>query len=156
MFGCALPRRPGDSFRPVQLIDVRESATFRLATFNDTRGVDFFNDASNCKPGFIPGAGPATPGPAGGPGDAQTGEKEYCPNGWSLGLFPSTYIYVVATVVDPNAQYWNRAQGQYVTGPLRTRVFYQFAGVLPGVLDRFDSMLFVGTLAAVVFAVWPR
>ena len=143
------PRRPGDSFRPVQLIDVRESATFRLATFNDTRGVEFFNDASNCKPGFIPGAGPATPGPAGGPGDAQTGEKEYCPNGWSLGLFPSTYIYVVATVVDPNAQYWNRAQGQYVTGPLRTRVFYQFAGVLPDFnRNGIDDLIDIRTNAA--------
>jgi hypothetical protein len=130
--GLAVAQRaPGESFRRTERLEVNESTTFRLARFSETRPVEFFNDARNCTPGFIGGGGVNPPIPGRGPGDAQVGEKEYCADGWSLSLFPSTYIYVVATVVDPNVQYWDRAQGQYVTGPLRSRVFYQFAGVLP-------------------------
>lgn len=58
-------------------------------------------------------------------------EIDYCPDGWALSLFPSTYVYLVATVVDPNAKYWDKAQAKYVTGPLRSKVFHQFSGILP-------------------------
>jgi hypothetical protein len=130
-------RRPGEAFRPIRSLEVSEAATFRLATFNDRRTVDIFHDASKCKRGYVPA--PQAPGP----GDVQTGEIEYCPDGWALSLFPSTYVYMIATVVEPNAKHWDRAQNQYVNGPLRSRVFYQFAGILPdfnrnGVDDLID------------------
>ena len=122
-------RRPGQAFSGVRSLELRERADIRLATLNDPRHVDIFYDASKCKPGFLPpGPGPVAPV---GPGDVQAGEKEYCPSGWALSLFPSTYVYVVATVVDPNAKHWDRATSTYVTGPLRSRVFYQFSGIVP-------------------------
>jgi hypothetical protein len=49
--------------------------------------------------------------------------------GTSRDPFPSTTIYVIATFVDPRAQYWDPAVQKMVVGPLATKVFYQFAGV---------------------------
>jgi len=128
------PTRPGDAFRPVRSLEVRDSADIRIATFRDPRTVDVFYDKSKCKPrgqgqpGTSPSPTATTPR---GPGDLKTGEIDYCPDGWALSLFPSTYVYLVATIVDPNARYWDRAQGRYVDGPLRTKVFHQFKGMLP-------------------------
>lgn len=127
--------RPSEAFRPVKSLEVKEHADIRLATFRDARTVDIFYDKTKCKPrgqGGTPGNSPrATPTGTQGPGDTKTGEIEYCPDGWALSLFPSTYVYLVATVVDPNTKYWDKAQAKYVTGPLRSKVFHQFAGTLP-------------------------
>lgn len=49
--------------------------------------------------------------------------------GTSRDPFPSTTIYVIATFVDPSAQYWDPKAQKMVVGPLSTKVFYQFAGV---------------------------
>jgi hypothetical protein len=142
-------RQPGRFFGNARSLEVGESATFRLASFTEARSVDLFYDPTNCKRGFrgSPRQGtPArpTPKPSGsGRGDVSVGELEYCPKGWALSLFPATYVYLTATIVDPNAKYWDKAQGKYVTGPLRSKVFYQFAGKLPdfnknGVDDLID------------------
>ena len=48
-----------------------------------------------------------------------------------MDLFPSTTIYVTATVVDPKAKYWDREKRGYVTGPLSSQFFYQIAGRHP-------------------------
>jgi hypothetical protein len=55
-----------------------------------------------------------------------------CPRkGFSLDLFPSTMIYVTATVVDPTAKHWDPVGKTFITGPLESRLFYQFAGRHP-------------------------
>ena len=38
---------------------------------------------------------------------------------------------MIVTVVDPNASYFDRVQNKMVTGPLESKVFYQFAGKVP-------------------------
>lgn len=56
----------------------------------------------------------------------------YCAKpGNVLSLFPATYVYVIATVTDPNAHYWDKAQAKFVDGPLSTRLFFQVAGEVP-------------------------
>jgi hypothetical protein len=99
-------------------IGLKENASIKLAALKDKRFVDIFYDSTNCKKGFVKG-------------DANKGEVEYCPHGWALSLFPSTYVYIIATVVDPNAKYWDEARGQYVNGPLKTKIFQQFSGIVP-------------------------
>lgn len=128
------PTRTSDAYRPVKSLEVREFADIRIATFRDPRTVDIFYDKTKCKPrgqgqpGSSPQPSASSPR---NPGDTKNGEIEYCPDGWALSLFPSTYVYLVATIVDPNARFWDRAQGRYVDGPLRTKVFHQFGGMLP-------------------------
>ena len=56
----------------------------------------------------------------------------YCPApGNVLSLFPATYTYVMATVTDPEARYWDKDARRYVDGPLSTRFFFQIAGTVP-------------------------
>ena len=43
--------------------------------------------------------------------------------------FPSATVYVIATFVDPAAKHWDRRKKAYVTGPVTSMVYYQFAGV---------------------------
>ena len=43
--------------------------------------------------------------------------------------FPSATVYVIATFVDPKARHWDRKKKAYVTGPVTSKVYYQFAGV---------------------------
>ncbi|HYR30117.1 MAG TPA: outer membrane beta-barrel protein, partial [Thermoanaerobaculia bacterium] len=58
--------------------------------------------------------------------------ETYCPTpGNVLSLFPATYVYVIATVTEPNAHFWDKAQAKFVDGPLTTRVFFQIAGTVP-------------------------
>ena len=127
--------RAGDAFRPVKSLEVRDHADIRVATFKDRRTVDIFYDKSKCKPrpeANSPAGSPrATPTRTQGPGDTKNDEIDYCADGWALSLFPSTYVYLVATIIDPNAKYWDKAQAKYVTGPLRSKVFHQFVGTLP-------------------------
>jgi hypothetical protein len=133
---------PSRYFTQQKSFEVRENVDFRLATLNDPRSVDHFYDNANCKKGFKPG-GQTPGGTPTGPGDSKTGEIEYCPRGWALSLFPATYVYLTATVVEPNAKFWDKIQAKYVNGPLRTKVFYQFSGIVPdlnnnGVDDLID------------------
>jgi hypothetical protein len=54
-----------------------------------------------------------------------------CGTGINVDLFPSTTVYITATVVDPKARHWDREKKQYVTGPLSSQFFYQIAGRHP-------------------------
>lgn len=54
-----------------------------------------------------------------------------CVNGTAIGLFPSTTVFLTATIIDPNAQHWDAAQSQMVTGPVESKLFYQFGGIKP-------------------------
>ncbi|HJX26810.1 MAG TPA: hypothetical protein VJ885_02775, partial [Thermoanaerobaculia bacterium] len=56
---------------------------------------------------------------------------QYCHKGNALSLFPATYTYMVAKVVDPNALHWDVKLGEFVTGPLETVIYYQLAGFVP-------------------------
>lgn len=121
--GIPVDIRPASkNFRPIQEREIKDNFVFSIAKFLDPRHVDQTYDSTGCKVGFKKG---------GGPNDANNGEIEYCPHGTVLSLFPSTYIYLTATVVDPDAEYFDRTQNKMVKGPLETRVFYQFAGILP-------------------------
>jgi hypothetical protein len=52
-------------------------------------------------------------------------------SGVSVDLFPATTVYVTATIVDPEAKYWDPEKKSYVTGPLESRLYYQMAGRHP-------------------------
>lgn len=67
-----------------------------------------------------------------GPDDStEAGGEDYCNSGTYLSLFPATSVYVTATIVDPDATYFDKDAGAMVTGPLRSRLYAQFAGVIP-------------------------
>jgi hypothetical protein len=68
-----------------------------------------------------------------------------CGRGIGTDLFPATTLYITATVVEPNAKYWNRERKRYVNGPLTTKLFYQIAGRHPdfnrnGIDDYIDIL----------------
>ncbi|MGH7216735.1 MAG: hypothetical protein ACREIG_05820, partial [Nitrospiraceae bacterium] len=116
-------RREISKFPPMKVVD---QVSVRIASLTDKRNVDITYDAIDCKRGISP-----------------VGHPEYCPEGTALSLFPSTIVYVTATVVDPNAKFWDPGAGQFVQGPLETKLFYQFAGIVPdlnnnGVDDLLD------------------
>jgi hypothetical protein len=127
-------RSPKDCFTRLEKQEVQNQFTFRLAKLTDGRFVDERYDSTNCKKGFRK-TGAVT--------DAANGEVEYCPHGTALSLFPSTYIYISATVVVPNAEYYDTVQKKIVRGDMESRVYYQFAGIVPdfnknGVDDLLD------------------
>jgi hypothetical protein len=43
--------------------------------------------------------------------------------------FPSTTLYVTATVVDPKVKHYDRKRRKYLVGPVTSRLYFQFAGV---------------------------
>ncbi|MCW3090572.1 MAG: hypothetical protein JWP81_1641 [Ferruginibacter sp.] len=116
-------RNASDNFSFERNMMIKESGSFRLAKYNDPRTVDITYNDNGCKPGFVRTAQ--------GGGDAMFGTVNYCAHGTALSLFPSTYVYMIITVVEPNATYFDRAQNKMVTGPLTSKVFYQFAGKVP-------------------------
>ena len=65
--------------------------------------------------------------------DNTTGKPDTggCAPGVNVDLFPATTLYLTATVVDPNAKHWDPQLERYVTGPVKTRVYYQVAGRHP-------------------------
>lgn len=104
--------------------------SIHVASLTDKRNVDIVYDPKGCVR-TVAGAG-----------DVARGELIYCPDGTALSLFPSTYVYVTATVVDPNAVYWDPGQGNFVNGTLESKIFYQFAGFKPDFNDNdVDDLL---------------
>lgn len=65
--------------------------------------------------------------------DNTTGEPDtaHCTPGMTASLFPSTSTYIVATVTEPDAKYWDASKKEYVKGPLSSRIYYQFQGRHP-------------------------
>ncbi|MDX1940464.1 MAG: hypothetical protein SFU99_07925 [Saprospiraceae bacterium] len=102
--------------RPNFVLQTVEKIFFGKLT--DGRHINITYDSTNCIPGIIPG-------------DVHKGKINYCPHGTLLSLFPSTMIYVTATIVDPNATYFDPNRNEFVTGELRTYVQYQFSGIKP-------------------------
>lgn len=115
-------------------IELKDRVSIPLARLTDKRQIDIAYDPTNCKRGVVANARR---------GDALKGEIEYCQEGTSLSLFPATSVYLIATVVDPDAQVWDPVRKRYVKRALATKVFYQFAGEVPdfnrnGVDDLLD------------------
>lgn len=111
--------------KPRRDFNLGNTRRFHLGNLTDDRFVDIIHDASDCDVNAVTLAG----------ADMEGGSLKYCMDGNSLSLFPSTSIYVTATIVDPNARYFDRVTGAYVNGPLETRVFYQFVGIAPDYND---------------------
>jgi hypothetical protein len=54
-----------------------------------------------------------------------------CSSATALSLFPATFVYVTATIVDPRARHWDARRRLMVRGPVASRVFFQVAGTVP-------------------------
>jgi hypothetical protein len=106
-------------------LEVMEVLDICVANLMDQRHVDRTYTAKDCEPGYYP------PRDGTGAADVNEGEIVYCPEGTALSLFPSTYVYVIADVIDPFAIFWDPQREMYVTGPQETRIFYQFSGFVP-------------------------
>lgn len=102
-------------------IKIEDDTKIRVANLTDKRHVDLTYTKKGCKQGHRKG----------GASDSLVGEVIYCPDGTALSLFPSTYVYITATVVDPNARYWDPKSNQFIIGPRESRLFYQFSGIVP-------------------------
>ncbi|MEQ9498306.1 MAG: hypothetical protein RIT81_15645 [Deltaproteobacteria bacterium] len=108
-----------------------ESMTFGLARLTDPRPIDIRYSANDCPQGSV-----------GASGDLNSGEVEYCKKGNALSLFPATYVYVVATVVERNAKVWSPERREFVTRDLESRIYYQRAGIKPDLNDNgLDDLL---------------
>jgi hypothetical protein len=103
-----------------QSYELKDKKSIRISQLSDDRFVDLTYDSTKCKRGIVAI-----------PGDMEGGEIIYCPDGNALSLFPSTTVYITATVIDPNARHFDPVSGNFVTGPLVSKVFYQFAGFVP-------------------------
>lgn len=125
------------SFNVDEDIEVKDNVEIRLANLTDKRNVDLTYNDSRTTIGVNP--------PLDGSGvfDQNKGELIYPRKGTALSLFPSTYVYIIAEVIDPEAYYWDPNLKKFVTGPLKSKIFYQFSGVVPdlnnnGVDDLLD------------------
>jgi hypothetical protein len=136
--GCGLGSRDSlKAFVPpekCQLTLGRENGVLVVARLSQGRHIAERYD------GKCPGHGRPTA-----PGDSiRSPDVNECPTrGFGLDLFPSTTLYVTATVVDPAAKHWDPKTKTMVVGPLASRLFYQVAGRHPdlnrnGVDDYID------------------
>ena len=109
-------------FESREPIRVDELVRIPITSLGKPRTTQEFVEAPpDCKPGIVQGDS----------ADTVIGDYDYCVNGPMLSLFPSTYVYVEAVVIDPNARHWDREREEYVDGPVTTRIFYQFSGIKP-------------------------
>lgn len=108
--------------------EMGETYTMPIAHLTDRRHLDVTIERTaicdeNNRTIASPDSGPSDrPGP---------GEEDYCAAGDYLSLFPATYVYVIATIIDPNAHYFDPDVGSFVDGPLESTLYVQFAGVIP-------------------------
>lgn len=108
---------------------IRESLLVRIGNLAGQRTLDITYGPEDCPKGSV-GQKQKRPNLSG-PGDSNRGEVKYCRTGTDLSLFPATYSYLIATVVDPKAKVWNSKLKRFVTKPLEVKTFYQIAGFKP-------------------------
>jgi len=96
--------------------DLKNKRSFRLGGLSDDRYIDIAYDSTDCN---------------GNSGDGEGVDLNNCAHGYAVGLFPATSVYITATVIQPNAKYFSQEINDYVTGPLKSKVFYQFVGKFP-------------------------
>ncbi len=132
-----VPRGPGGS---VRIGD--EPLEIELAQLTDKRHVDITHDYDACVEAAR--RDPPDDGPFFGDPDVI-----YCQDGTSLSLFPATYTYVTATVIEPNATYWDPSLSSFVTGPRETRLYFQASGIVPDFnANGIDDLLDIRTGAS--------
>jgi hypothetical protein len=113
-----------------QTLERGQTVSFPIAKLTDKRQiVETVREGDSCNPGD------RLKGP----------DVASCKGGINVSLFPSTTAYIAATVVDPNAKHWDFKEKRYVTGPVTSHAFLQFAGRHPdlnknGVDDFIDIM----------------
>src|SRR5262249_35032427 len=113
--------RPEQAVREGCFVRLSEAATVIAAKLSQGRHVAQFYDG---KCPLVAGGGSSD--------SSKATDVNNCPEkGYSIDLFPSTTIYVTATIVDPAAKHWDPAQNTFVTGPVESRLFYQIAGRHP-------------------------
>lgn len=122
-------------------LEIKDRLSLKIAQLTDKRTVDITYNNTGCVKGISKSQNLLMI--SRGIGDPIVGEIEYCPKGTALSLFPSTYVYVTATIVDPNAKHWNPITGSFEVGAVESKLFYQFAGIVPdlnknGVDDLLD------------------
>lgn len=88
----------------------------RLANLRDGRRIVRILDDAACRRGDTNGKRLDTTG---------------CKPGINVSLFPATSTLLTTTTIDPKARQWDRRAEAYVVAPLRTTVYYQFAGIRP-------------------------
>lgn len=111
-------------------IQIEENAFITIANLTSDRSVDNEYDPGLCNQNSTDIF------------DTTGGEVDYCLNGTALSLFPSTYTYITATVVDTNATFWDDGQQAFVNGEKEYDIFYQFAGFIPDFNDNgVDDLL---------------
>lgn len=133
--GAAVELTPVATFRNIELA---ERASLRIGNLRDKRSVDIQYADDDCPQGSIGTAALSV-------GDGET-EMKYCHQGNALSLFPATYTYVIATVVDPKARYWDRERREFVTGPRQNILYYQLGGFVPDFNDNgIDDLIDIRT-----------
>lgn len=138
-FDTAAPLRDPDTGEPRKAVRIGEQPLeLDLAQLTEERHIDIHYDPDDC-----PNQRGSHPGGEGGAGFGVPASPDYCQDGTALSLFPATYTYVTATLVDPDARQWDPSTGTFVERPLTTRVFFQVAGTVPdfnenGVDDLLD------------------
>ncbi len=131
--------------RRIERMNVENRAKLSIGRLTDKRAIDIVYGPKDCPPGSV-GSGTPRQGRAPGVGDTETGEVSYCLKGNALGLFPATYTYITATVTQPNARHWDRAQNRFVDGPVQSKLFYQVAGIVPDLNNNgIDDLIDVRT-----------
>jgi hypothetical protein len=134
-----LPIEPWDARAGEQeSIELSDTANVTVGNLAEDRAVNYILEADpDCERGII---GPPGPSVADG---RRPFDYEYCPSGHVLGLFPSARIFFEATVTDPDATFFDPEIGEFVQGPLETKIFVQIPGEKPdlnenGVDDAID------------------
>lgn len=69
-----------------------------------------------------------------------------CRPGVNVSLFPSTTLFITATVIDPAMRHWDPRKKAFVVGPVATKIFYQLAGRHPDLnKNRVDDYIDIAT-----------
>jgi hypothetical protein len=103
---------------------VADEHVLDLARLEDKRNIFINYDQQRPRPG-------TTVSHAAGADSRVAPEVNDVAHGIAVGLFPATTVYVTLTVVDPDAEHWDVAQGRIVRGPVESKLFYQLRGVRP-------------------------
>lgn len=114
-----LPFTPWKEVRTVKLgkaLERGQSLPIPIARLSDKRILLEQLTEADCK-----AQDRLTPGP----------DTTRCTPGTNVGLFPSTTVFLSASITDPRVKHWEPRAKRYVVGPVTTRAFLQFAGRHP-------------------------
>jgi hypothetical protein len=83
-------------------------------------------------------------------GDSARGpDSAACGTGFNVSLFPSTMTFITADLIDRDAKVWAPRRKRFVRRNLRTRIYYQFAGIHPDLnRNKVDDVIDIATGAS--------